>query len=221
MNPDVRRLTLAVYLPSVIFSFCDGLLVPTLPLFAASFDVALWVVGLALAGEAIGMLVADAPVGWLLRRLPQKSAMLLGGGLTALAVLATAVAPNLAVVVALRVLAGVGLALFGIARHAYLAHATRGQGRGRVIAVFGGVTRLGLFVRSVTQNRPMASCMGVNTARVDTLAFSLGAGVAGLAVDAGAEPVVGKVEELGEALAVAGWRGRKIVGHRSLLTQDR
>jgi len=42
-------------------------------------------------------------------------------------------------------------------------------------------TRLGLFVRSVTQNRPMASCMGVNTARVDMLAFALGAGVAGLA----------------------------------------
>jgi urea transport system permease protein len=42
-------------------------------------------------------------------------------------------------------------------------------------------TRLGLFVRGVTQNRPMASCMGVNTARVDTLAFALGAGIAGLA----------------------------------------
>lgn len=42
-------------------------------------------------------------------------------------------------------------------------------------------TRMGLFVRSVTQNRPMASCMGVNTARVDTLAFALGAGIAGLA----------------------------------------
>jgi urea transport system permease protein len=42
-------------------------------------------------------------------------------------------------------------------------------------------TRLGLFVRSVTQNRPMAACMGVDTARVDTLAFALGAGVAGLA----------------------------------------
>ncbi|KGM42426.1 urea ABC transporter permease [Aquabacterium sp. NJ1] len=44
-----------------------------------------------------------------------------------------------------------------------------------------GKTRIGLFVRSVTQNRPMASCMGVNTARVDTMAFSLGAGIAGLA----------------------------------------
>ncbi|WP_337877628.1 urea ABC transporter permease subunit UrtB [Caldimonas sp.] len=42
-------------------------------------------------------------------------------------------------------------------------------------------TRLGLFVRGVTQNRPMAACMGVNTARVDTHAFALGAGLAGLA----------------------------------------
>lgn len=42
-------------------------------------------------------------------------------------------------------------------------------------------TRLGLFVRGVTQNRPIASCMGVNTARVDTYAFALGSGIAGLA----------------------------------------
>jgi urea transport system permease protein len=42
-------------------------------------------------------------------------------------------------------------------------------------------TRLGLFVRGVTQNREMASCVGVPTARVDTLAFGLGAGLAGLA----------------------------------------
>jgi urea transport system permease protein len=42
-------------------------------------------------------------------------------------------------------------------------------------------TRLGLFVRGVTQNRPMAQCLGVNTARVDTYAFALGSGIAGLA----------------------------------------
>ncbi len=41
-------------------------------------------------------------------------------------------------------------------------------------------TRLGLFVRGVTQNRPMASCVGVATARVDTLAFGVGSGIAGL-----------------------------------------
>jgi urea transport system permease protein len=42
-------------------------------------------------------------------------------------------------------------------------------------------TRLGLFVRGVTQNRPMASALGVHTARIDTYAFSLGCGIAGLA----------------------------------------
>lgn len=42
-------------------------------------------------------------------------------------------------------------------------------------------TRLGLFIRSVTQNRSMASCVGVNTAKVDMLAFGLGSGIAGLA----------------------------------------
>lgn len=42
-------------------------------------------------------------------------------------------------------------------------------------------TRLGLFVRAVTQNRGMASCVGVPTRRIDTLAFGLGSGIAGLA----------------------------------------
>ncbi len=42
-------------------------------------------------------------------------------------------------------------------------------------------TRLGLFVRGVTQNRPIAACMGVHTARIDTYAFALGSGIAGLA----------------------------------------
>ena len=58
---------------------------------------------------------------------------------------------------------------------------------GFALAVLAGVafliskTRLGLFVRGVTQNRPIAACMGVNTARVDTYAFALGSGIAGLA----------------------------------------
>ncbi len=41
-------------------------------------------------------------------------------------------------------------------------------------------TRLGMFVRAVTQNRAMAGCVGVPTSRIDTLAFGIGAGIAGL-----------------------------------------
>jgi urea transport system permease protein len=41
-------------------------------------------------------------------------------------------------------------------------------------------TRLGLYVRAVTQNRKMADCMGIPTPRVDWLTFGLGSGIAGL-----------------------------------------
>ena len=41
-------------------------------------------------------------------------------------------------------------------------------------------TSLGLQVRAVTQNRKMASCMGISTHKVDMYTFGLGSGVAGL-----------------------------------------
>ncbi|HVW52359.1 MAG TPA: urea ABC transporter permease subunit UrtB [Trinickia sp.] len=52
-----------------------------------------------------------------------------------------------------------------------------------VVAIAWGVlarTRLGLFVRAVTQNRSMAACVGVKTAFIDSYAFAFGAGIAGL-----------------------------------------
>jgi urea transport system permease protein len=42
-------------------------------------------------------------------------------------------------------------------------------------------TRLGLDMRAVTQNRPMAAAMGIRTSRIDALTFGLGSGIAGIA----------------------------------------
>ncbi len=62
-------------------------------------------------------------------------------------------------------------------------------------------TRLGLFMRGVTQNRAMASCTGVPTPRVDMLAFGLGSGIAGLAGCALSQ--IGNVgPDLGQSLIV-------------------
>jgi urea transport system permease protein len=43
------------------------------------------------------------------------------------------------------------------------------------------LTRLGLEMRAVTQNRAMAAAMGIRTARIDALTFGLGSGIAGIA----------------------------------------
>ena len=42
-------------------------------------------------------------------------------------------------------------------------------------------TAFGLHMRAVTQNRPMASAMGIRTPAVDALTFGLGSGIAGIA----------------------------------------
>jgi urea transport system permease protein len=58
---------------------------------------------------------------------------------------------------------------------------------GLAIAVFAGIqailrlTSFGLQMRAVTQNRRMAAAMGISTSLVDTAAFGLGSGVAGIA----------------------------------------
>jgi urea transport system permease protein len=49
------------------------------------------------------------------------------------------------------------------------------------IALILNRTTFGLHMRAVTQNRPMASAMGIRTARVDALTFGLGSGIAGMA----------------------------------------
>jgi urea transport system permease protein len=43
------------------------------------------------------------------------------------------------------------------------------------------LTRLGLEMRAVTQNRVMAASMGIRTGRIDALTFGLGSGIAGIA----------------------------------------
>ncbi len=42
-------------------------------------------------------------------------------------------------------------------------------------------SRLGLRIRSVTQNRNMSSCLGIETRKVDMITFFLGSGLAGIA----------------------------------------
>lgn len=49
------------------------------------------------------------------------------------------------------------------------------------IALLINKTRLGLYVRAVNQDRPIAAAMGINARLIDLLVFALGTGVAGLA----------------------------------------
>jgi MFS family permease len=139
-------LILSVYLPTLILSLCRGLLLPVLPVYASSFAIPYSLIGLLLAGEAIGMLIADIPAGALLRRFGRKWTMVLGISLVGLSVAALFWSESVWEVLVLRLITGVGEALWNLSRHAYLTEATLSAERGRALALFGGTTRLGIFI---------------------------------------------------------------------------
>jgi MFS family permease len=134
-----------VYVPTALLAFGQGLLLPTLPAYARSFDVSFGWASVVLAAAGIGTLLADVPAGMLLGRLGLKPTMLLGAGLTAAATFAVGLAHVFPELIAYRLLAGVGTAMWGLSRHAFITEAIPPRQRGRAISVFGGISRIGMF----------------------------------------------------------------------------
>lgn len=167
-------LILPLYLPTLIFSFCQGLLVPILPLYVADFDVSYGLIGLVLAGEGLGMLVTDIPTGMMLRYFSGKRAMLIGITCTVLSVAALIWVNSIMGALLCRLVAGFGLALFSVSRHAYMAEAISLGNRGRATALFGGLNRIGTFIGPAIAGK-LAGMYGL---RAPFFLFVLAGGVA-------------------------------------------
>ena len=134
-----------VYLPTALLAFSQGLLLATLPLFASDFDVSYRLVSLAVGAAALGTLVTDVPAGALLERIGLRPAMIGGSGLVVVGTGALVFVDRFPDLVAYRVAAGVGTALWGLSRHAYIAETVPAARRGQAISVFGGINRIGIF----------------------------------------------------------------------------
>ncbi|MCC6791051.1 MAG: MFS transporter, partial [Thermomicrobiales bacterium] len=138
-------LLLSVYIPAALLAFGQGLLLTTLPLYIASLDVSYGLVSLVVGAAALGTLVMDVPAGALVGRLGLRPTMLVGVILVTLGTLALSLFDDVPLLVAARIGAGIGTALWGISRHAYIATAIPIAMRGRAISIYGGVNRIGTF----------------------------------------------------------------------------
>lgn len=124
----------------------NGILVPILPLYAAGFEISYSLIGLILAGEALGTLLADVPTGMIQRQFGNKQVMIMGFVISIISVLLLFVAESIWVVFLLRLLAGVGKAMYGVSMHIYIANNVELFQRGKAIAMYGGTNRLGGFI---------------------------------------------------------------------------
>src|SRR5690242_6298917 len=116
-----------------------GSVVPVLALYARSFGVTQWAIGLAIAVYGLARFLVAMPVGRLTDAAGRRAALALGGLVTAAGNALCAVAPTFAVFVAARFVAGVGAALVLVGGQIVLADITTPARRGRVMAIYQGV----------------------------------------------------------------------------------
>jgi len=139
-------LILPLYFPSLIFAIAQGVMIPALPLFASDLGFSYGLIGVVLASESLGMLLGNIPAGMLLGRLSKKNAMLFGLTLAAGSTLALFWAQTYPEIITLRVITGVGSAVYNVSRFAYIAEVVPIVNRGRASALAGGVKRIGTFL---------------------------------------------------------------------------
>ncbi|MGH2459642.1 MAG: MFS transporter [Chloroflexota bacterium] len=140
-----RGLILSVYLPSLLLSFASGLLIPTLPLYVHSMGASFEVVSVVVAMAGLGTLLADVPAGLLMSKLGRRPAMIVGAATLVVTALGLGASGFIGGLIFFRLLSGMGSSLWSISRHTFLAEEVTPRERGRAIAMFGGVNRIGTF----------------------------------------------------------------------------
>jgi len=145
-STGLRALILSFYLPALMVTLGQGLLVPILPLFAVDFDISYGLIGLVLAGEGIGTLIADVPTGMIQRRFGNKQVMMMGILVKALSIVLLFFAPSVWIVLVLRLISGFGRSMYTVSAHVYVTNQVGLSQRGKAISMFGGTHRLGGFI---------------------------------------------------------------------------
>jgi len=150
-NPYLRRLLrdpliLPFYVPAFMLFLGSALLSPVLPLYAEDFEVSYAWIGAVASARALGMLLMDVPSGLLLRRLGHKRAILLGMAVTVGFRAAMSWAGSIQEAFVYQLVSGFGMALYSIARHAYVTERAPKSNRGRSMALFGGLVRIAGFI---------------------------------------------------------------------------
>ena len=143
---QVRELALPVYVPSLLFAAGEAGLIPLIPASAeklgADIPTAALVAGLVL----IGTLVADLPAATIVNRFGERVSMIWAAFIAAAGTLLAVFATTVYMIGFGVFLLGMTAAIFGLARHSYIAETAPKEYRARALSILGGMFRAGAFI---------------------------------------------------------------------------
>ncbi len=169
----VIRDILSIYVPAFFLNLGMSIVSPILPNYARTFDVSYTIATLAVSMHAIGRLIADLPVGVLGDRIGRRPLMLIGIIIIMIAALLCGLVVNFWELVVLRLLQGVGSAMWQTMRQTMLQDILRPEERGRILGYFQAFTLIGTSAGS-TVGGIVADTWGL---RAPFYAYALGCAV--------------------------------------------
>ena len=140
-----RDLAPTVLIPNILYGAGQGAVVPVIPLAAVSLTGSSASAAVVAALLTVGQLLATLPAGWIVARFGERPAMLASTGVTGLGGLGAFLASSLPTLAVSVLLIGSGVAVFTMARHAWITVVVPVEVRGRSLSALAGAMRLGMF----------------------------------------------------------------------------
>jgi MFS family permease len=173
-NFSIRSLIVPVFLPSFLFTTAESALIPIIPASAQALGADLPTAGAVAGLLMLGTLIADIPAAAIVNQLGERRSMVLSaivGMFSALfALFATSIWQLGLGITGI----GAGAAVFGLARHGYMAGAAPLEFRGRSLSLLGGTFRAGGFAGPVIGSAAIGT-WGVESVFVISVALCLAA----------------------------------------------
>jgi MFS transporter, DHA1 family, multidrug resistance protein len=137
---------LAISTSTVLVMAGQGVIAPVLPLYAESFGVGAATIGLTLSFFAVARMVLNVPLGVLSDRRGRRILLVGGPLVTAVGMIGSGLAPSIGVLLAWRLVAGAGSAMYMTGAQVYLADISTPGNRARFLGTNQGALLLGTAV---------------------------------------------------------------------------
>lgn len=171
----IKSLVYPVFLPSFLFAVGEAALIPVIPASAQAFGADLATAGFIAGVGMLGTLFADIPAARVVNYFGERKAMIYAAAVAASGILFAVFATNLLMLSIGIFITGACHAIFGLARHGYIAEVVPIDKRGRALAILGGAFRGGSFVGPLL-GALVISLVGVSAVFWLPVIFSLLAG---------------------------------------------
>jgi MFS family permease len=142
----LRPLVVPVFLPAAVFGLCQGAAFPVIAFRAHELGASFLIISIVVALPGVGQMLGNLPAGRIVRRFGERWTIIGGSLFGAVGALLSLLAWTPWVLGAGVFLVGIANAVWGLARHSYVADAVPFAMRARALSAMAGATRFGVFV---------------------------------------------------------------------------